>query len=217
MKDSVENISVWIIDDDDAICASLKEFIHLNAPYMVVTTFGGCVSAYEVLRKGTTMPDVILLDIHMPETSGIDGLPELKTLSPGSAIIMLTASFMDEEIVEAFARGADGYVLKTVQIDQIIDSIKAVMRGGVPMDPLVARKILEMKVGERSGKREPRLTELEADIVRLLVEGSTLQQICKKLSLTYPVVNAHLTDIQSKLDVRTRSGLVMKAQREKLV
>jgi DNA-binding NarL/FixJ family response regulator len=217
MKYSDEIISVWIIDDDETICASLKEFIHQNAPYIEVLAFVGCERAYEMLRKGQTMPDVILLDIHMPEISGIDGLPELKKLSPGSAIIMLTASFMDEEILQAFSRGADGYILKTVQINQIIDSIKAAMRGGVPMDPLVARKILAMNAGKGSGVLEPRLTELEKDIVRLLVEGSTLRQICQKMSMNYPGFNAYLTNIQSKLDVRTRSALVMKAQREKLV
>lgn len=216
MSESTEFISVWLIDDDKAIRGSFKEAIHQNASYIRVTTFGTCEDAFQMLKEGQNPPDVILLDIHMPEMDGIEGIPRFKKLSPGSAIIMLTASFMDEEIMNAFSQGAEGYLLKTVQIDQIVDSIRAAMRGGVPMDPLVARKILEMNSAKKPSPGDYGLTDVEKDIIRLFVEGSTLHQICGTLGLDPSSVNAHVVEIQKKLDVKTRSGLVMKAQREKI-
>lgn len=217
MMESSGNITVWLIDDDRTICSSFKEAIQHNASYIRVSTFQGCEAGLEALRMGNDPPDIILLDIHMPGMSGIEGIPLFKMLSPGSAIIMLTASFMDDEISKAFSEGAEGYLLKTVQIDQIIDSIRAAMRGGVPLDPLVARKILEMSVSRIPGQTNQSLTELEKDIVRLFVQGSTLRQVSEVLSLDFSAVNSHLGEIQRKLGVRTRSALVMKAQRENLL
>jgi DNA-binding NarL/FixJ family response regulator len=214
---SAEHISVWLVDDDQAIRSSFKEAIHQNASYIKVTTFAGCEDALEVLRGGMNPPDIILLDNHMPDMSGIEGIRHFKQLTPGSAIIMLTASFLDDEIAEAFSEGAEGYLLKTVQIGQIVDSIRAAMRGGVPMDPLVARKMLEMNATKSGSKERYDLSDTEKEIIRLLVEGSTLRQISEVLSLEYSSVNEHLGSIQNKLNVKTRSGIVMKAQREKIL
>jgi len=216
MKETAESINVWLIDDDKAITTSFREAIHQHASYIEVSTFDGSEDALEALRKGQSPPDIILLDIHMPEMGGIESIAHFKSLSPGSAIIMLTASFMDEEISRAFSEGAEGYLLKTVQIGQIIESIRAAMRGGVPMDPLVARRILEMNVGKRTSNEDYKLTELDKDIIRMVVEGSTIHQICDALNLTNASINSHLSEIQAKLNVKTRSGLVMKAQREKI-
>ena len=217
MMDTSAHISVWLIDDDKTICSSFKEAIQHNASYIRVSTFEGCEAGLEALRMGNDPPDIILLDIHMPGMSGIEGIPLFKMLSPGSAIIMLTASFLDEEISKAFSDGAEGYLLKTVQIEQIVDSIRAAMRGGVPLDPLVARKILEMSSAKDPHQTSQTLTELERDIIRLIVQGSTLRQVAEMLSLDYSAVNSHLSSIQRKLGVRTRSALVMKAQRENLL
>jgi DNA-binding NarL/FixJ family response regulator len=217
MKDSAGQIAVWLVDDEKAICMSFKEAIQHNASYIHVSTFEGCEDALEALRMGNDPPDIILLDIHMPGMSGIEGIPFFKMLSPGSAIIMLSASFKDEEIATAFSEGAEGYLLKTVQIDQVVDSIRAAMRGGVPLDPLVARKILEMNVSKGPVQTTGLLSEQEKDIVRMLVEGSTLRQISETLSLDFPTVNSALSDVQRKLGVRTRSAVVMKAQRDNLL
>ncbi len=217
MKETPAQIVVWLVDDEKAICLPFKEAIQHNAPYIRVSTFGGCQEALEALRMGTDPPDIILLDIHMPGMTGIEGIPFFKMLSPGSAIIMLTASFRDDEISKAFSEGAEGYLLKTVQIDQIIDSIRSAMRGGVPLDPLVARKVLEMNATRGPVESAGNLTEKEKDIVRLLVEGSTLNQISETLTLDYSKVNSALMEIQRKLGVRTRSALVMKAQRDNLL
>lgn len=217
MKESSAQIAVWLVDDEKAICMSFKEAIQHNASYIRVSTFHGCEDALEALRMGGDPPDIVLLDIHMPGMSGIEGIPFFKMLSPGSAIIMLTASFKDDEIARAFSEGAEGYLLKTVQIDQIIDSIRAAMRGGVPLDPLVARKILEMNASKSPVQAAGALSEREKDIVRLLVEGSTLRQVSETLSLDYPAVNSTLNEIQRKLGVRTRSAVVMKAQRDNLL
>lgn len=216
MNEPTEFISVWLIDDDKAITTSFREAIHQNASYIKVNTFSGSEDALEALRKGQNPPDIILLDIHMPDMGGIESIAHFKSLSPGSAIIMLTASFMDEEITSAFSEGAEGYLLKSVQISQIIDSVRAAMRGGVPMDPLVARRILEMNVGKKTAGEDYKLTELDKDIIRMFVEGSSMHQICDTLGLNTTSMNTRLGEIQKKLNVRTRSGLVMKAQREKI-
>ncbi len=217
MSTENEFISVWLIDDDTAIRASFKEAIHQHASYIRVTAFKSSEDAFQLLSQGQRPPDVILLDIHMPELGGLESIAEFKRLTPGSAIIMLTASFRDEEIKQAFSRGAEGYLLKTVQIGQIVDSVRAAMRGGVPMDPLVAQRILEMNATGKQAHEDYGLSDLEKEIIRLFVEGSTLYQIGEVLGLDTPSVNTHLANIQGKLDVKTRSGLVMKAQRDKIL
>ncbi len=217
MNEPTEFIRVWLIDDDKAITGSFREAIHQHAPYIHVTTFDGSEEALDLLQHGQNPPDIVLLDIHMPDMGGIESISHFKKLSPGSAIIMLTASFMDEEIMHAFSEGAEGYLLKTVQIGQIVDSIRAAMRGGVPMDPLVARRILEFNAGKKAEKTDYQFTDVEKEIIRLFVEGSTLHQVGDTLGLNAASVNAHLSNIQSKLHVKTRSGLVMKAQREKIL
>lgn len=217
MEESSEIISVWLVDDDHNIRATLNEFINQNASDMRVTTYSGCEPALEALGKGTDPPDVILLDIHMPGISGIDGLPLLKELTPGSAIIMLTGSDQDEEILQTFSAGAEGYLLKTIHLGQIIDSIRAALRGGVPMDPFVARKVLEMNIAKSPVKENYGLTEREKEIIGLCVEGLTMNQICERLSIDHTEVNARLSSINSKLNVHSRSCVVAKAQREKLM
>ena len=217
MKDTSTQISVWLVDDEKAICLSFKEAIQQNAAYIHVSIFQSCEEALEALRMGNDPPDIILLDIHMPGMSGIEGIPFFKMLSPGSAIIMLTASFQDDEIAKAFAEGAEGYLLKTVQIEQVVDSIRAAMRGGVPLDPLVARKILELNVSRTPVQATVKFSDREKDIIRLLVEGSTLRQMTETLSIDYPSVNSALNEIQRKLGVHTRSAVVMKAQRDNLL
>ncbi len=217
MNEPTEFIRVWLIDDDRAITGAFREAIHQNAPYIRVTTFDASEEALDILSKGQNPPDIILLDIHMPGLGGIESIAQFKKLTPGSAIIMLTASFLDEEITRAFSEGAEGYLLKSVQIGQIVDSIRAAMRGGVPMDPLVARRILELNAGKKPEKTDYQFTDVEKDVIRLFVEGSTLHQVCDTLGLNTASVNSHLSNIQSKLNVKTRSGLVMKAQREKIL
>jgi DNA-binding NarL/FixJ family response regulator len=217
MNDPTEFIRVWLVDDDPALTGAFREAIQQTAQYIRVTTFNSCEVALDVLEQGRDLPDIILLDIHMPGIGGIESIARFKALSPGSAIIMFTASYMDNEIARAFAEGAEGYILKTVQIGQVVDSIRAAMRGGVPVDPLVARKVLELNAGTKTGPTDHRLSDIERDIIRLFVDGSTLQQVCDTLGLNSASVNAHVRSIQSKLNVKTRSGLVMKAQREKIV
>jgi DNA-binding NarL/FixJ family response regulator len=217
MEESSDIISVWLVDDDHNIRATLNEFINQNASDMRATTYSGCEPALEALRNGAEPPDVILLDIHMPGINGIEGIPLFKKLTPGSAIVMLTGSDQDEEILQTFSAGAEGYLLKTIHLAQIIDSIRAALRGGVPMDPFVARKVLEMNTAKSPVKEDYGLTGREKEVIGLCVEGLTMNQICERISIDHSEVISNLSSINTKLNVRSRSALVMKAKREKII
>jgi DNA-binding NarL/FixJ family response regulator len=159
-----------------------------------------------------TKPDVVLMDIDMPETNGIEGLKRIRKQNPEIFIIMQTVFEDDEKIFSAIQAGADGYFLKKTQPDKLIEGIRDVLEGGAPMTPSVARKVLH-KVTQQSQDRNKNpfeLTSREIEILSMLSKGMSYKMIADAGGITFHTVNSHLKKIYEKLHVHSATEAVSK-------
>ena len=157
-------------------------------------------------------PDVVLMDIDMPGTNGIEGVKRLKKSAPHVFIIMQTVFEDDEKIFTAIQAGADGYFLKKTKPDQLIEGIRDVLEGGAPMTPSVARKVLNMLTQpiHHKNKNPFDLTEREIEILSMLAKGMSYKMIADAGSITFHTVNSHLKKIYEKLHVHSATEAVSK-------
>jgi DNA-binding NarL/FixJ family response regulator len=157
-------------------------------------------------------PDVVLMDIDIPGTNGIEGLKRLKKQAPEVFIIMQTVFEDDEKIFTAIHAGANGYFLKKTKPDKLIEGIRDVLEGGAPMTPSVASKVLQMltqKSSDRS-KNSFDLTEREIEILSMLAKGLSYKMIADAGGITFHTVNSHLKKIYEKLHVHSATEAVSK-------
>ena len=195
-----------------AVMRALKRAPDLSCP----CAFASCEEALENLRRQPP-PQVILLDVRLPGMNGIEGISHIKAIAPEVHVLMLTVYDDHEKVFRAICAGASGYLLKTDDHDAIIAAIKNVIEGGAPMNPRVAKLVLNMfaKMGAPQ-KAEYGLSEREREVLELMVKGLIKKEIADHLGLSYHTVDNHLRSVYTKLHVHTRTGAVAKAIGERL-
>lgn len=162
-------------------------------------------------------PDAILLDIGLPGMSGLDAIERIKALAPTTEVIMLTVYDDDDKIFRAICSGASGYLLKNAPAQRLVEQILDITYGGAPINPRIARKVLEMFSQGNAPRSDYNLTYREKEILRLLVDGLTKKVIAERLVVSYHTIDSHLKNIYGKLHVHTRSGAVAKVLKEKII
>lgn len=182
-----------------------------------------CVGAFPSARNVVAdvegcAPDVVLMDMDMPEVDGVMAAALLRSRYPDLRIIMLTVIEDDARIFAAIRAGADGYFLKQTPPERLVDGIREAVEGGAPMTPSVARRVLRMIEGERStsAANEFQLTAREKEILALLVNGHTYKRIAAELGISFSTVNRHVTHVYEKLRVRSVGEAVALAVRKGL-
>jgi DNA-binding NarL/FixJ family response regulator len=157
-------------------------------------------------------PDVVLMDIDMPGTNGIEGLIRIRKQAPKVFIIMQTVFENDEKIFTAIHAGAHGYFLKKTSPDKLIEGIRDVLEGGAPMTPSVARKVLHMLTHQSPDRNKNPfdLTGREIEILSMLSKGMSYKMIADAGGITFHTVNAHLKKIYEKLHVHSATEAVSK-------
>lgn len=183
-----------------------------------------CVGAYEdcsfvVEKIKVCEPDVVLMDINMPNVNGIDGLKLIKQHYPDIKVLMQTIFEEDDKIFAAVCAGADGYILKKTPPSKLIDGILEMVNGGAPMTPTVARQVLRLMSVQNKKHIIPdfNLSPRELEILGLLVQGLSYKMIADKCSISYPTVNTHIKHIYEKLQVHSVVEAVTKAIEQKIV
>ena len=211
-----EAIEIWVIEDDPVFGGALKELIS-TAPGMSCTgAFDRCERALAALAE-TGPPAVILVDIGLPGMSGIEGIRRLKELSPSTECIVLTVHEERHNVFDAICAGATGYLIKNLPPDAILEKIREAATGGSPMDPHIARLVLDILSGAAAERAAYGLTEREKDVLNLMVQGLTRQDIADKLFVSLSTIITHSRNIYAKLHVHTRGGAVAKALKERLI
>jgi len=192
---------------------------------MLINSTGGmeCTGAFEDCRNVLknimhNIPDVVLMDIDMPNVNGIEGLQLIKKQFPQVKILMQTVFEDNENIFTAICEGADGYILKKTPPAKLIDAINEAVTGGAPMTPTVARQVLQLfNNRNKKAATDFNLTDREHEILSMLVQGLSYKMIAEKCSVSYSTVNSHITHIYEKLHVKSGTEAVAKAIEQKIV
>jgi DNA-binding NarL/FixJ family response regulator len=208
-------IKVSIIEDHKEFREGLAFLLDASEGFICVDSFS---SAEDGIKGLTGKEDVVLLDINLPNLSGIEAIPLIKEKFPSLKIIMLTIFDDDENIMEAILAGADGYLLKKTTPVQVLSSLKECMEGGSPITPSIAKKVLNLFKQKIPKKNDDfALTQREIEILNCLVDGMNNETIAKKFFISVQTVRNHIRHIYEKLQVHSKSQAVVKAIREGLV
>jgi len=214
MKTDVEH-SIWLIEDNDFYRRTIEDLVNQSGRFECSHSFGTCETALAALEEEIP-PDVILLDIGLPGMSGITGISHIKSVSPGTHIIILTVHDEDDSVFQALSAGASGYLLKNSSKERIIESIDDVLHGGAPINAQIAKKVLTLFSIHTTSSAGYQLTGREREVLRLLVDGNTMSKIAEKLFISYHTVDNHVRNIYTKLQVHSRTAVVAKALKERL-
>jgi len=177
-------------------------------------------SGEEAIRlAGEYVPDVVLMDLVMPEMDGVEATRKLRQVSPHSQVIVLTSYFKDEFIFPALKAGAISYLLKDVKANELVQAIRRAACGEASLHPRVAARIIKEYRGVEPDKVNPysELTEREMDVLKLIANGYTNQRIADELVITVGTVKGHVSNILSKLQLVDRTEAAVFAWREGIV
>ncbi len=211
MAEEKQEITVSIVEDDEEIRQMLSLIIDRSPGYACKQTYNDCETAIESISKSPT--DVILMDIHLPQMSGIEGVRILRDKLPGSDFIMLTIQEDNDSVFKSLCAGATGYLLKDTSPATLLTAIKEVREGGSPMSPSIARKIIS---SFRPNSESP-LSKRETEILDMLCNGDNYKAIADSLFISGHTVRAHIKSIYKKLQVSSRGEAVNKAIKDRLV
>lgn len=205
------DIKIVIIEDDETIRTGYAFLIGNTDGYDVVNAYASYDEAANHLAADR--PDVILLDIELPGTNGIEALPKIKKMLPHCYVLILTVYESQKQIFDALANGASGYLTKGTPAVKIIESIKEVKEGGGPMSVNIAR----MVIASFMKNQDSPLSKRETQILELVVEGKSRSQIAKELFIDLETVRSHIKNIYLKLDVNSRADAIKTAKENKLI
>ncbi|MCK9408514.1 MAG: response regulator transcription factor [Bacteriovoracaceae bacterium] len=210
-----KNIRVVLVEDHPTYREIVSEVIESAKGFALSAVFENVNDALEKIPAA----DVVLMDIGLPQRSGIEGVTELKKRPDPPRIIMLTNFTDDEKIMQAIIAGADGYLLKQTSGQKILEAIEETMNGGTSMTPFVARRVLEA-FKSRTEVFDPTVESIslrEQEVLGLLVQGLNYKQIAEKIFISPETVRNHIRNIYEKLHVHSRSEAVSKAIKQGLV
>lgn len=215
-------IRILIADDHSLFRAGLARLLGDYHDLMVVGEAG---SADEAVQKAVTLaPDIILMDIDMPDEDGVAATRRLKRALPDARIVMLTMYARDSYVLEAIRAGAYGYLLKDASAEELVGTIRTVAQGGAVINPRLARRMLDEFAHLAASGGEPKrgraaddLSPREAEILALIAAGHTTRSIAQTLYLSENTVKRHTSSIYQKLHVKHRSQAAVEAVRRGLI
>jgi two-component system, NarL family, response regulator LiaR len=206
-------IRVLIADDHPVVRQGLRTYLELQPDIVIAGEAGG---GFEAAAQAERLrPDVVLLDMVMPEGDGIEALRRIRAGRGAPRVVVLTSFPADDRVLDAMRAGAAGYLLKDAQPAELLAAIRSAHAGGAPLHPDAAARV----VGElrRPAATAVELTARERDVLTLLARGMPNKAIAQRLSLSEKTVKAHVSAILRKLDVTDRTQAALRAVRERLV
>jgi DNA-binding NarL/FixJ family response regulator len=212
VKTSIVDITVCIVEDDGELRESMMNYIQ-DAPGFAC--LGGYASAEEALREiPGQKPEVVLMDINLPEMKGTECVGKLKTLAPSTQVLMFTVYEDSDQVFEALVAGASGYMVKSTQPEKVLEAIREVHAGGSPMSSHIARKVVKYFHQAPPKDEMANLSKREEEVLHLLSQGYLYKEIADNLSISIDTVRKHLSSIYGKLHVHSRTDAVVKYLRK---
>jgi len=197
-------INVGIIEDVSTIRRSYEILLNREVNIKVVISADSVESFFD-LWQGHHL-DLVLSDIGLPGKSGIEGISMIKDKSPDTDIILLTIYEDEDKIFKALCAGASGYLLKSTQLSSLVDEVNNYSNGGVPMTPIIAKKVLNYFAPKTQYKSV--LTAKEKQVVLCIVDGLTYKSVANRLGISVHTVCSHVKKIFKKLHINSRSEIV---------
>ncbi|HEV2456026.1 MAG TPA: response regulator transcription factor [Verrucomicrobiae bacterium] len=204
--------SVSIVEDNEKLRGTLARVLNRAEGFRCVSQHPDAEEALKELPA--VKPDVVLMDINLPGMNGVECVRQLKKAAPEIQIIMLTVYEDTENIFDALAAGASGYLLKRTTSAELVSAIRDVLRGGSPMTAHIARKVVQSFQKSAPAQPAENLSEREQQVLDLLSQGLMYKEIAEKLQISYETVHTYIRRIYEKLRVRTRTEAVAKFLRQ---
>jgi two-component system nitrate/nitrite response regulator NarL len=203
----MHDIRVLIIDDHTLFRSGIKLLLERQAGFAVVGEAGSALDGVKRAKK--LKPDVILLDLHMPDIGGLQVIALLREEMPTAQIIMLTVSEDAEDLLEALRAGARGYLLKNIETDFLLDAIRRAAKAESVMSPLMANKLADAirqpeKASNASDSSLEKLSPREREVITMLARGASNKEIARSLDLVESTVKIHVQGILRKLNLSSR-------------
>jgi NarL family two-component system response regulator LiaR len=204
-------IRILIADDHAVVREGLRGLIATEPGMLLI---GEATDGVEAVSKSHQLqPDVIVLDLSMPRKDGLTAIGEIKTVLPQARILVLTSFAEEDKIFPALQAGALGYMLKDSSPQELLQAIHSVYRGESPVYPSVARKVLDRLSHSTESRPEDALTDREKQVLRLVAQGLSNEDIAEKLVTTERTVRSHVGSILQKLDLENRTQAALYALR----
>jgi DNA-binding NarL/FixJ family response regulator len=213
----MKSIRVLLADDHTLVRAGIRSLVQALSGIQVVAEAGDGRETLSLIE--THQPDVALLDIAMPGLNGLEVAAQVADNFPFVRVIILSMHATEEYVLRALRAGASGYLLKDADTSELELAIKAVTRGETYLSPAVSKHVTEYvrRVGEEAPSTLERLTPRQREVLQLVAEGYTTQEIARMLNLSVKTVETHRTQLMERLDIHDIAGLVRYAVREGLV
>ncbi|MFG0291188.1 MAG: response regulator [Rhodopirellula sp. JB044] len=211
----MKTVDLMLIEDNPEYREVIRIALADHPEFRLACQYGTAeIALRELKNSGSSLPDLILLDLRLPGIDGLTALEKILTVAPDMKVIVLTQSDLPHDVVRALSLGAAGYLLKTATLEEITEGIAAVMRGDATIDRSVAKHLLDAlrKKHQRADPAEL-LTHRELEVLGLLAEGLVKKEIANELGIRYATVDTHITHIYEKLGVSNAPGAVHRAHR----
>jgi DNA-binding NarL/FixJ family response regulator len=206
---------IILYDDNEMLTQSIQLMLEDESDLQVIATFNNAETVIEDIQS--LQPDVVLMDIDMPNVNGVQAVLKIRNKFPALPVIMLTVFDDNDNIFNAICAGASGYILKRNATAEVPDAIRNVLTGGAPMTGSVARKVLQMVPGQQTKTEEFNLSSHEKKVLEYLVKGYSYKMIATELSVTVDAIRFHIKKIYDKLHVHSATEAVSKALQNKIV
>ena len=210
-------ITVLLVDDHEVVRQGVRFFLDARSDFVVV---GEAESGKAAVRLAEEhVPDVVLMDLVMPEMDGVEATRQVKNISPRTQVVVLTSYHEDEHIFPALQAGAISYILKDIRMEELAEAIQRAARGEATLHPRVASRIIQEMHGAKQEEINPftELTARETDVLKLIADGVNNSGIAAQLVISEHTVKGHVSNILSKLHLADRTQAAVYAWKKGVV
>lgn len=211
-------MTVFLVDDHEMVRMGLKTYLMLDPDIEVIGEAGGGLEAIQSIsawvERGERLPDLVLMDLMMPDMNGLEATRELTRRYPQLKIVMLTSFMEDNQVFEAIQAGAISYVLKTVSAEELVYALRGALRGMPVMSGEVSQALTRGLRKQASQSDDEALTEREREVLLLIADGKTNKDIAEELHISIKTVKTHVSNLLMKCEVQDRTQLAVHAHRK---